>query len=238
MSDSGVTTRIAALEHRLASLESRLCRQDELEAEIALLKDRLTDYEESDRSAMNRAISVFWKRVRKAEGCWEWQGAKSPSGYGNLTAAGRTWRAHRFAWIISNGPIPPGLYVLHSCDNPCCVRPDHLTIGDGKENMAQAKARSRLASGERHWTVVNPENVGRGDSHYTRTRPQLIIRGSDHYAAQFTEAQVVEFRRRYARGDISQAELARQAGLKTRTMGKILTGQTWRHVPFPEDPAP
>jgi len=81
----------------------------------------------------------FWSKVRKGEGCWEWTAAKV-HGYGYFGMDGKLRRAHRVAWEIASGPIPPGAVVLHDCGNHGCVRPDHLRLGT---MVDQAGARER-----------------------------------------------------------------------------------------------
>jgi len=76
--------------------------------------------------------------------CVEWQKYRTPKGYGQLTYKGVRWRAHRFIYVMAYGPIPDGLHVLHSCDNPGCVNPDHLHLGTHQENMAEAVERNRF----------------------------------------------------------------------------------------------
>lgn len=101
----------------------------------------------------------FWSRVDK-EGpvvraelgnCWDWKGPALPAGYGNFYTGGtpRMELAHRFAWKLANGPIPDGLYVLHACDRPACVR--HLFLGTALDNVRDmiAKGRDDHARGER-----------------------------------------------------------------------------------------
>lgn len=86
----------------------------------------------------------FWARVNRTDGCWLWTGeASAHFGYGRLNVKGRRTRAHRFSWELANGPIPVGKFLLHSCDNPLCVRPDHLRLGDQAENMRDMHARGR-----------------------------------------------------------------------------------------------
>lgn len=80
-------------------------------------------------------------------GCWEWNGVRSPKGYGvakDLRRPGKLIRAHRLSYELHVEPIPRGMLVIHSCDNPACVRPSHLRLGTQKDNMADARARGRL----------------------------------------------------------------------------------------------
>ena len=69
------------------------------------------------------------------EGCWEWQKSKTVDGYGTIGFGGKTVRAHRLVWELTVGPIPVGLQVLHSCDNPSCCRPTHLFLGTQVDNI-------------------------------------------------------------------------------------------------------
>jgi hypothetical protein len=88
----------------------------------------------------------FWKKVRKTEGCWEWIAAKQRFGYGVIRAddARHTLMpAHRFSWQLHRGPIPKGQFVLHRCDNPACVRPDHLFLGTQFDNMTDMTAKGK-----------------------------------------------------------------------------------------------
>jgi hypothetical protein len=76
-------------------------------------------------------------------GCWLWLGATSPSGYGNIYAFGSSLRAHRASWVIFRGAIPAGMHVLHKCDTPSCVNPDHLFLGSHADNMADKVRKGR-----------------------------------------------------------------------------------------------
>lgn len=83
-------------------------------------------------------------------GCWLWARGLH-KGYGHLRIGTKTWIAHRASWAIFNGPIPSGMLVLHKCDVPACVNPQHLFIGSQKDNCSDAKAKGRNARGERCW---------------------------------------------------------------------------------------
>ncbi len=92
----------------------------------------------------------FWPKVRKGDGCWEWTASKHPDGYGQFGVGhGRAW-AHRVAWELCVGPIPAGMVVMHTCDNPGCVRPDHLRIGTQLDNIADMVAKGRSCVGARN----------------------------------------------------------------------------------------
>ena len=109
----------------------------------------------SDMFSQKR-INRFWRKVDICDPvfCWEWQNNLSHNGYGlfGIYQAGKVkgWRAHRYAWTITNGPIPEGLNVLHHCDNRRCCNPKHLFIGTQKENIHDRDAKGRTANGEQH----------------------------------------------------------------------------------------
>jgi hypothetical protein len=89
-------------------------------------------------------ISEFWANVQKGDGCWLWTGAINGPGYGSLRLDGqpKSVFAHRLAWQLANGAMPNGL-VLHKCDNPRCVNPDHLFIGTYTDNQRDCVRKGR-----------------------------------------------------------------------------------------------
>lgn len=76
-------------------------------------------------------------------GCWIWMKGVQKSGYGVLVSGGVPWQAHRLSFAAFNGPIHVGLLVCHKCDVPSCVNPDHLFLGDGKDNLEDCYAKNR-----------------------------------------------------------------------------------------------
>lgn len=80
-------------------------------------------------------------------GCWLWSGAKFKSGYGkfNVSINGfkKTWRAHRFSWLVHDKELIEGMDLCHSCDNRMCVNPNHLWLGTRKQNLLDCKNKNR-----------------------------------------------------------------------------------------------
>lgn len=94
--------------------------------------------------------SRFWSKVQKTDGCWLWVGAKHGRyGHGKmLKRMGEPLReAHRVSWELHYGPIPDGMCVLHRCDNPPCVRPEHLFIGSRQDNSTDMVEKRRNQRG-------------------------------------------------------------------------------------------
>lgn len=105
----------------------------------------------------------FWSKVKKTDGCWLWIAGKSPDGYGKFLLSKReTKRAHRVAWWLHHGAWPnPDLYLLHLCNEPLCVRPDHLREGTQAENIQQASREGRVKRGERNNRAALTEQQAR-----------------------------------------------------------------------------
>lgn len=99
-----------------------------------------------DQSVSARFFSLF----EIAERCWEWRGTKT-RGYGTfhsiIDGKRRTLKAHRVSAVLHSGEaIPDGMEVLHSCDNPSCVNPDHLSFGTKYDNMRDAASKGRICT--------------------------------------------------------------------------------------------
>lgn len=87
----------------------------------------------------------FWSKteVTWPSKCWNWRGPKYHFGHGVFAFRRKPARAHRISWIIANGEIPEGQLVLHKCDNPACVNPNHLYLGSSKDNNRDMVNRGR-----------------------------------------------------------------------------------------------
>lgn len=160
----------------------------------------------------------FWSKVRVGDGCWEWTadtgGNRRADGkkYGYFCVGGKMRRAHRVAWEMERGPIPPGLHVLHSCDNPACVRPGHLWVGTHRQNMDDRSAKGRIPRG-------------------------VALRGTQHHAAKLDESKVQEIRARAATGETHTA-IAASFGVTRPTVSDVIQGRAWTHVPGCAHPQP
>jgi hypothetical protein len=145
---------------------------------------------------------IFWNKVVKDEaGCWPWTGHIASHGYGIFHHDGSRIGAHRKAFELANGPIPDGINVCHKCDNPRCVRPDHLFLGTQKDNIADMIAKGRR-------TTITPQGEQVGGS-------------------KLKNHQVIEIRGSIG----THTEVARRYCVSRDTVRLIRAGRTWRHLP-------
>lgn len=136
-------------------------------------------------------------------GCWLWAGRNGGGLYGMFSVGHRcSVRAHRWSWANRNGPIQSGLNVLHHCDTPMCVNPDHLYVGTPLDNAADRVRRGR----ERHRV------------------------GEEHWAAKLKEDDVRLIRLVIASKESTKAKLSRKYGVSERTIRSIVSRRIWKSV--------
>lgn len=183
----------------------------------------------SSEDMMGRKIPVeerFWTKVQKTDGCWVWTSVLNEKGYGILvdTVDGKQkrLRAHRLVWKMSYGSIPEGMQVCHECDNPSCVRPDHLFLGTNKENTQDKVNKGRAPRGDDHWMKKHPERIPRGDRSSTRLHPESYGKGADSPFAKLTREQVKDIRDEYATRRTFQRIIAKRYGVEQTTISKVV----------------
>lgn len=173
-------------------------------------------YERTAPIGVARSLAErLWEKTANGPGCWMWLGAVT-NRYGILRDAdGRGRRTHRVAWEVTNGPIPPGMYVCHRCDTPLCVRPDHLFLGTSQDNHADMVAKGRHR--------VSP------------------LPGCSNPRSKLRPDQVRRIRDRLRAGE-SAPSIARDFPVCTSVVQMIRSGKHYSSVPdnesVPESPSP
>ena len=171
-------------------------------------------------------VQRFWSRVRKTRGCWEWQGARHPFGYGMVCCrivSNQPLFTHRVAWELATGRSPGDKHVLHTCDNLCCVRFDHLRLGTHKDNMDDRDMKGRVASGDR-----NGSRTKRYRNPFVRDGGSGLV-GEVHPQAKLTEAQVMQLLR-FSRKGVINRRLAERFGISETHVGRLVKRTAWKHL--------
>lgn len=138
-------------------------------------------------------------------GCYVWHAYKNPKGYGMFEAASRqTKLAHRVAWEMVNGPIPQGMLVCHTCDNPSCVNPAHMFLGTDADNKR--------------------DSISKGRAKIPRAR------GEAQGHAKLTEEKVRAMRRERATDGTSYNKLAAKYGVSSVAAYHAICRVTWKHI--------
>lgn len=138
----------------------------------------------------------------KENGCWEWTAYKNANGYGCIGVDRKSCLSHRVAYAIFVGDIPNGVCVLHKCDNPGCVNPDHLFLGSRIDNIFDMIGKKR----DRH------------------------LFGEQHGRSKLTGSDVVKIRKLLKSGFVSQEKIAKMFGITQCVISDINLGRIWRSV--------
>jgi hypothetical protein len=145
----------------------------------------------------------FWEKVSTSDGCWEWLGATGDRGYGVFRYKGKNVRAHKFAYELRHGVVPAGLFVCHRCDNPKCVRVDHLFLGTPAENVKDMMEKGRA----KFPGAINPKK---------------------HEAHHFTKLSELQVQRIRIVGDaLTQKRLAELTHMSPQAISSVLRGECW-----------
>lgn len=153
-----------------------------------------------------RIMDRFWSKVDATGECWVWKGYRMPSGYGTFQpdpVRGRML-VHRFIDEHERGQIPDGVVVMHTCDNPSCVNPDHLRRGTQADNLADMREKRRHVD------------------------PPVTI-GMKHHSNKLSDSEVMEIYRRRASGENGKS-LAREYGVSDAMVYDIANGKKWKHL--------
>lgn len=153
-------------------------------------------------------VDRFWSCVQKSDGCWLWLAHVNDFGYGSMSVARgsgrRSIRAHRLSWEYAHGAPPPDdLCVLHKCDVPSCVRPDHLMLGTRADNTRDMMVKRR---------------------HRLR-----ILKGEAHGCHKLTTSEVMQVVTLHRQGHTGR-DIAKRFAVSTTTVHGICRGRIWRHV--------
>lgn len=149
----------------------------------------------------------FWEKVivKGADDCWEWQAKRDKDGYGEFAIShGNNHKAHRVSWLLSRGKPAGKLWVLHKCDNPPCVNPNHLFLGTATDNNRDASAKGRSRGGSR--------------------------KGEDNHSHRLTNQDILDIRNKYASGKYTTIRLAEEYRTSSGGIHNILTGKNWGHI--------
>lgn len=172
---------------------------------------------------------LFWLQVTMGDGCWDRAGNRANGRYSTMMIAGKVVRAHRYSYEAFVGPIPEGRFVCHHCDNPKCVRPNHLFLGTPKDNSHDMMRKGR------NMHVTKPETLARGDRNGTRTQPHTVRKGEKIEWHVLTEKTAAEVRNRYWVDGESGSILSAEYRVFLSTIYKCVAGYTWKHLPLPAE---
>jgi len=159
-------------------------------------------------------VERFWEKVQKTDSCWMWTASKRYKGYGAFIWKDKDGRiiqgrAHRFSWTIHKGDIPEGIFVLHHCDQPACVNPEHLFLGTNQDNVNDKMKKGRH---------VKAETYG----------PGKYKRGKDHHRTKLTSDTILRIRNDYP--SLSFSRIAKKYSISISHAYAIVKRKAWKHV--------
>ncbi len=197
------------------------------------------------KSFQDRFSEKVSKRPTK-KGCLVWLAGCNSTGYGQFSFHCKKEGAHRFAWQLVWGAIPPGYDILHRCDLPGCVNVLHLGLGTQKTNTNDAAKKGRMATGERHGSHTHPERCARGKrngshTHPERraygkrngsyTKPERRPHGERHGCSKLNPAKVRQIISAYHRSHGSSLkELAKRYDVSFQLISMVVSRKIWKHV--------
>lgn len=147
-------------------------------------------------------------------GCTEWVACRNRQGYGEVTIEGRLYKAHRVSWRIHKGPVPQDMLVLHKCDNPPCVNPDHLFLGTHADNAIDCKIKGR-----------SPDNSG--EKHYLWGKKHSNPATSDTVpSSKIKSKNIPDIIKRLANGE-TQASVAKSYEVRQSAIAAIASGRSY-----------
>lgn len=149
---------------------------------------------------MDLRARLFKKTLKQDDGCWLWTGSRSSwdGRYGRVSVKGKNVAAHRLAFWIENGYMPTN--VLHKCDVPLCINPEHLFAGDHASNMKDKAKKGRAP------------------------------RGEQTHSARLNEANIIKIREMYSTGTYTQKQIADIFGVCGSHVSRIVNGKKWKHI--------
>lgn len=142
----------------------------------------------------------FYKKMETQGDCWIWKNSKTPAGYGKFMYRKKHWLTHRLSYYFANGEIPLGMQVLHRCDNPSCINPNHLFLGTQAMNMKDMVAKNRS------------------------------LKGTKHPSAKLTEEQVRMIRTEWGGRVKSVEAISEQYGFSKSGICGIIHNRNWKHL--------
>lgn len=150
-------------------------------------------------SLKDRVVKGMGEKNLKT-GCIHWTMYRNPDGYGQFGFMGKKVFAHRSSFEVFNGEIPKDGIVRHCCDNPSCVNPEHLVVGDSWDNVQDCLSRGRFQMGWKHWNT------------------------------RFTDSDIMMIRELYGTKEMNLKQIGERFGVSFQTISRIVRRDLWKHI--------